>query len=78
MEKINVFISKINSMAWVTKQFAEEQQLKDAEEDRYDDRSETSSVDCHHLEVFGVIHSLPSSNISRTDGQTTNGRRKSL
>jgi hypothetical protein len=45
MERVNIIISKIDSMAWVAKRFAEEQQLKDAEEDRYDDRSEASSME---------------------------------
>ena len=29
-----------------------------------------------HLEVLDVSHSLPSSNISRMDGRTMNGRRE--
>jgi hypothetical protein len=49
MDKIDVFISKIDSMAWIAKRFAEEQQLKDAEEDINDDRSDTSSVERPYL-----------------------------
>jgi hypothetical protein len=65
-------------MAWVAKLFAEEQQLKDVEEGRYGDRSETSSMERPRWgpEVLDISRSSLSSNISRTDGRTTNGRRE--